>query len=168
MSTRGLYGFRKDGIDKLTFSPYDSFPDCLGKSIVNYVKKTPIKKMKEIFDKIGLIDADSIPSECEVVLNSYIGKLEIYNNGFVHMVDDKDFIYKSLFCEYCYIINLDTGKLEFWKGFQTTPDNTNRYGTVLKEGYYPCKLYETFDLKNIDINKTINRMVEIKHAPEIL
>ena len=34
MGTRGLYGFRKNGIDKLTYNHLDSYPDWLGKKVV--------------------------------------------------------------------------------------------------------------------------------------
>ena len=47
MSTRGCYGFRKNGIDKLTYNHCDSYPDCLGKTMMEFCKKTSIKEMNE-------------------------------------------------------------------------------------------------------------------------
>ena len=37
MGTRGLWGFRKDGKDKLTYNHFDSYPDCLGHTIVEFL-----------------------------------------------------------------------------------------------------------------------------------
>ena len=49
------------------------------------------------------------------------GDLNVYKNGLRYMIDNHDFIKDSLFCEYAYIINLDTKRLEFYVGFQKTP-----------------------------------------------
>ena len=66
-----------------------------------------------------------------------------------YMIDSSDFIKDSLFCEYAYIVNLDSGMLEFWKGFQKEPDPGNRYGCEVSTRcdwcdpvvcYYPCRL----------------------------
>jgi len=33
MGTRGAYGFRKNGIDKVTYNHFDSYPEQLGESL---------------------------------------------------------------------------------------------------------------------------------------
>lgn len=76
------------------------------------------------------------------------GRLSFYDNKKSNerlMCDDNDFIKDSLFCEWAYIINLDTNNLEIWKGFQTKPQKDNRYGNKCYkvrsgEKYYPCVL----------------------------
>jgi len=72
------------------------------------------------------------------------------------MIDSKDFPKASLFCEYAYIVNFDTGKLECYRGFQTFRHKRGRYasadGIVPYEGadpYYGCKLVKTFNLVKI-------------------
>lgn len=161
MGTRGCYGFRKNGIDKLTYNHFDSYPDCLGHDIVQFCKETSIEEMNEIFDRIVLVDEDSNPTaeqieECMEYYNGAVGhettndwycllreaqgNLNAYKNGLKYMIDNHDFIKNSLFCEYAYIINLDTNCLEFWVGFQKNPDVNNRYGTEEENGYYPCKM----------------------------
>ena len=70
------------------------------------------------------------------------------------MIDSKGFIKNSLICEYGYIINLDTGKLECWLGYQREPDTSNRYGTkpfdALGTGiYYPCRNVMEVKLEDI-------------------
>jgi len=83
------------------------------------------------------------------------------------MMEYGDFIKNSLFCEYAYIINLDTKKMEFWKGFQHKPNPNNRYGTKPRNGYkddyYPCKMVATYSLlpryiAKRDVDKTIADM----------
>ena len=65
------------------------------------------------------------------------------------MIDNHDFILDSLFCEYVYIINLDTNMLECWKGFQTIPNKGNRYGQECNENYYPCDMVALYELNDI-------------------
>lgn len=54
MGTRGCYGFRKNGMDKLTYNHFDSYPDCLGHTMVKFCKATSISELNEIFDKLIL------------------------------------------------------------------------------------------------------------------
>ena len=168
MGTRGCYGFRKNGIDKLTYNHFDSYPDYLGRKIVEFCKETSIKKMNEIFNKIILVDENTKPTKEQITecLNYYNGNvsnqtvddwycllreaqgdIDVYKNGLRYMIDDHDFIKNSLFCEYAYIINLDTNSLEFWVGFQKEPDVTNRYGTEKEDGYYPCKMVAYYPIE---------------------
>ena len=38
MGTRGLYGFRKNGVDKVTYNHYDSYPEYLGRNILEFIR----------------------------------------------------------------------------------------------------------------------------------
>jgi len=172
MSTRGLFGFRKNGIDKAMYNHYDSYPDYLGKNVIDWLQNVltikSAEKLNEIFDKIVLVDADEKPNETE---KAELDECWLYDNsgecqdwysllhklqgnpslieeiadtyGKVYMCNDISFIKNSLFCEYAYIVNLDEGVLELWKGFQTKPWSENRYGTdaisSVRNEYYPCK-----------------------------
>lgn len=168
MGTRGCYGFRKNGVDKLTYNHFDSYPDYLGEIMVRFCKETSIKELNEIFDKIILVDELSKPTKEQIaeciefydgtvsnqtpndwycLLRNAQGNPSAYKNGLKYMNDCGDFIKDSLFCEYAYIINLDTNCLEFWVGFQKEPDSSNRYGTEDDRGYYPCKMVSYYPLK---------------------
>ena len=187
MGTRGLYGLRRIGMDKVTYNHFDSYPDVLGKSVVEFCSQTTEEAMKRFYDKIVLVDETSTPSQDQIsfcqraemvdtsvgggttrdwycILRGLQGDLaktfaisEKY--GKAYMIDNRGFIEDSLFCEYAYIINLDTHKLEFWVGFQKTPDYTNRYGTHSDGEYYPCRLaleIPLFDTKDVD--EVVRRM----------
>jgi hypothetical protein len=175
MGTRGCYGFRKDGQDKLTYNHYDSYPSCLGKNIVDFIQSTSIEEMKNIFEKIVLVKDKDLPSDEELVLwkltdtislgkfdwysflSEYQGDLSYYKKDDAkYMENGNDFIKDSLFCEWAYIINLDTNELEVYKGFQSEP-HENRYTDYVYESnsgdkYYPCRLVATYDLDNIPDN----------------
>jgi hypothetical protein len=80
------------------------------------------------------------------------GDLECYKNGLRYMIDNKNFIKDSLFCEWGYIINLDDNILEVYEGFQTEPQD-NRYKTDKSldyaKKYYNCALIKRIPLKDI-------------------
>lgn len=175
MGTRGLYGFRKNGVDKTTYNHFDSYPECLGRNILEFIRNHG-EKLNSIFDNIIMVNEDDIPTkeqieECKeycdtsvskqteeewyCLLHETQGDLEPYINGLKYMIDSHEFILDSLFCEYAYIINLDTNKLEFWVGFQKKPDETNRYGIEMYDNYYPCKLIKEYDLDMIMNNQEL-------------
>ena len=187
MGTRGCYGFRKNGIDKFAYNHFDSYPDCLGHDIVQFCKETSIEEMNEIFDRIILVDKRSKPDSDHVkecmkyydgtvgnqtiydwycLLRNTQGDLNVYKNGLRYMIDNNDSIKDSLFCEYAYIINLDTNCLEFYIGFQHEPDATNRYGTEEDRGYYPCKMVAEYPLEpeymdEYSVEEYVNAMNEL-------
>jgi hypothetical protein len=39
MGTRGLFGFRCDGTDKLAYNHLDSYPDCLGEKMLTCIRE---------------------------------------------------------------------------------------------------------------------------------
>lgn len=178
MGTRGLFGFRKNGIDKAMYNQYDSYPECLGRKVIDWLKTVTPEKLNEMFDKIVLVNADEKPNETE---KAELKECELYGDdrnseewywaihaiqgnpsliekiadtyGKVYMTDDISFIKESVFCEYAYIVNLDEGVLEFWKGWQTKPWSENRYGTDEVSGtskkYYPCKRISILRFRDI-------------------
>lgn len=174
MGTRGCYGFRKNGADKLTYNHFDSYPDCLGHTMVKFCKATSISELNEIFDKLILVNESAKPTaeqikECKqyydgnvsrktvedwyCLLRNAQGDLDAYKNGLKYMIDNCGFIKDSLWCEYAYIINLDTEELEFWVGDQDKPDIYNRYGVERDGNYYPCKMMASYPLTTISLNE---------------
>lgn len=171
MGTRGIYGIRKDGTDKLTYNHYDSYPEGLGKAVVNFIISTPNDQIKKIFDQIELVNESDKPTAEQIkncapytdlhvsnqsindwycLLRGAQGDLGVYKDGLRYMIDNHDFIKDSLFCEWGYIINLDNQTLEVYEGFQTEP-NHNRYACEPDSDskYFNCKLIAEFPLDNI-------------------
>ena len=48
MSTRGVYGFRKNNTDKITYNHYDSYPSGLGNVILKFIQGTPLESLNFI------------------------------------------------------------------------------------------------------------------------
>lgn len=53
--------------------------------------------------------------------------IDVDDNPLRWMIDGHDFLADSLFCEYAYIINLDTKRLEFYVGSNQDGNATGRY-----------------------------------------
>lgn len=70
-----------------------------------------------------------------------------------------DFAYDSLFCEYCYIINLDTMELEVYKGFnREILDKNERFYKENPDdrGYYGVKLWGKIKLEDLTVGKFLD------------
>lgn len=123
MSTRGAIGFRFNGTDKIAYNRWDSYPDGLGMSLIEWLKDKTIDELKDECEDIVLVD------DCRNI--AWDG------NGFNQEFQDaKDFLFDSLFCEYAYIINLDSNMLEFYTGFNNDENAPGRYAKCLN----PCEL----------------------------
>jgi hypothetical protein len=173
MGTRGAYGFYKGGVNKITYNHFDSNPEDLGMDIVNYIKSKTIGELNNDFDIITMVKSDDKPTTEQLlkcadyydgnvsnqspedwycVLREAQGDLDAHvKTGF--MIDNEDFLKDSLFCEWAYIINLDTNKLEVYEGFQKKKSKT-RYQPEKSDwqGYWGCKLIKEFPLdENIEV-----------------
>lgn len=176
MGTRGLVGVRIDGVDKLTYNHFDSYPSGLGQEIVEYLRN--VSDMEEEIEKarkLQLVQEGDKPSRKDMkkyikyadlnvgsrkandwycLLRNLQGDLPALLNAGV-MIDSAEFINDSLFCEWGYIVNFDDMILEVYKGFQQKAHSNGRYASVAgtpDRGYYPCALVKTFHLNNLPSN----------------
>ena len=142
------------------FNHYDSYPGGSGVYILEFIKKVNIgcgwDKIKESVSSMSTIEDDY--GNFEIGIEDFLSRL--YNGKIKNTNTDSEFIKDSLFCEYAYIINLDSMKLEFYNGFQKKPQIGNRFGVELKKGYYPCRLVYVFDLY-ADIYGVDQKMIKI-------
>ena len=170
MSSRGAYGFYKDNTNKITYNHYDSYPSVLGKSIINFIVNTTNQEMEKIFHDIELVNENEGPSDDQLediknytpvddcktwysALNFSQGDLIPYKQGLKYMCGGYEkFIEDSLMCEYAYIINLDDGVLEFYKGKNKRQRNEYRYKSsnpvIINDDitYYACSLVRKYPL----------------------
>jgi hypothetical protein len=112
----------------------------------------------------GTKTAENITMYC--FLHEFQGRLYKYDEypEIDLMIDNHDFIKCSLFCEWAYIINLDTNKLEVWEGFQEKPQENNRYGVEKDNGFYPCALVKEIDFQEIKlVDFNLEKTLEGKH-----
>ena len=181
MGTRGAIGFISDKKEYITYNHFDSYPDGLGNDVLNFLNSTrlTVDVMKERVKEIRLINerkdepTDEDIKKCMLaktvntgvseqsfqdwycLLREAQGKLDKYLEVGI-MPDNHDFLLDSLFCEWAYIINLDTSKLEVYKGFNRNQNGKGRYAkkylkTEHRETveYYGVTLVAEIDLFNL-------------------
>ncbi len=162
MSTRGAWGLRKNGQDKLTYNHYDSYPSGLGRTIAEFVAKTPVTKLHGIFDRVELVEEEGgLSPEQQSALGAKPGSTwynalryaqgepDAYLNGLAYMTDGAFFMHDGLCCEWAYVINLDTGRLEVYKGFQTTKGEGRYAGEEPEDGYWGVGLVTEIQLDRV-------------------
>ena len=166
MSTRGVWGFYHNGTTKATYNHFDSYPTVLGEAVRQFVKANT--DMQAIFDRIIMVSRNAKPTgkqirECAAYLDTNVhkrtqndwycllrksqGKPDCYADGLRYMMDSQTFLQDSVWCEWGYIINLDDGVVEVYRGFQKTRDD-NRYALDAPDdsGYWHCKLQRRIPL----------------------
>jgi hypothetical protein len=155
MGTRGAFGYvgtvEGEELTKVTYNHWDSYPSVLGCKIVNYIKGKSFDDMRKDFSKIQLVSEEDTPAkeqveECSLaettntdvggqseedwycLLRGAQGDLDKHANV-GYMIDSQVFLYDSLFCEWAYILNMDTKELEIYRGFQKDKNKVKgRYG----------------------------------------
>lgn len=168
MGTRGIYGFIVDGVEKIGYNHSDSYPSWLGTRILNELRSSDIKELADRARRLQVIEDESrwpTPEQISEViaktgtpngdsrdwywlLRDTQGDLEMtLRSGYV--IDYADFARDSLFCEWGYLVNFDTGFLEIYKGFQTEPHAEGRFSALpALDGteYYPVRLIAAYSL----------------------
>lgn len=175
MGTRGSIGVRVDGVDKLAYNHFDSYPEGLGvdmlaqaRALAKDANAAQMARDLRVVDEDTPVTAEDIekyghmmnlgvgeqsPTDWYCLLREAQGSLrECLDMGV--MLDAGDFIRDSLFCEWAYIINFDTRKLEVYEGFKDAPHTLGRFATMGPperngDTYYPCALIAEFDLDNL-------------------
>lgn len=185
MSTRGALGFRIHGTDKISYNHYDSYPAGLGETTLAFLKTAlkDEKRLRERVDALRVVQEDEKPTFEDVqrlrpytdlrisnqsvtdwycLLRETQGDLEkILKAGVI--ADYKEFLSDSIFCEWAYIINLDTRVFEVYQGFQEKPHAAGRYarlhvpgpgekdtyGYPVHKSYYPVALIAEFDFDSL-------------------
>lgn len=152
MGTRGIIGFKMNEKNYFTYNHFDSYPSGVGITLLEECRNIENwETVKEFIKKLELVDDGEQPSKemiekysehkntgvGELATNTKVhtwyqllrevqGTLKPFMNGEItHMVDYADFIKESLFCEWAYIINLDTMKFEIKNGIPDTEFDLN-------------------------------------------
>ena len=177
MGTRGCFGFLNDGVLKITYNHFDSYPAYLGCQMCEAVASIAdrVDEARSRVAEIVMVKADSTPTPeqieaCEGYLNLGVAghtdqdwycllreaqgqPLVWIDEGLNCMSDGSSFVNDSLFCEWGYIINLDDQTLEIYIGFQREEHNRGRFAGPIVEGYAPIALLATLSFGEIPRSK---------------
>jgi hypothetical protein len=156
MSVRGVFGFRLNGKDKVSYNHRTSEPSGLGISMAEFVRTTPAAELRTIAAGIELVDRRTAPTaeqiaDCKaftdtgisthqrqdwyVLLAKAEGNPNAWRKGLRYMPDASASLHNSLVCEWAYIVDVDTDTFEIYTGLQKHK-GTGRYNdewTVLQD-----------------------------------
>lgn len=65
MGTRGVFGFHKDGVDKIMYNHFDSYPSELGVTMKTFTQKHSIEEMRRAFDGIIMVEDGGKPTPAQ-------------------------------------------------------------------------------------------------------
>ena len=123
MGTRGAIGFRSNGVDKVTYNHYDSYPTGLGFDLMKELNKAKmcVKAMRRRFEQIEMWNGKCDFTEGGALLK-YLETLK--------MDKSNNFMEDSLWCEWAYVVNLDDEVLEIYEGANKDKDALGRYASL--------------------------------------
>jgi len=157
MGTRGYVGFRLYDEDKGVYNHLDSYPSDLGLRVMTFVKD--IQSMLELKQAVMCLT----PSDDDTT--SISGGFELFeaisnfNGGQIFIEEYSGFLECSMMCEWAYIINLDSGKLEIYKGYNKDPNAKGRYAHLFDEDQVNNEYYGVALLLKLPFDK-IKSMTE--------
>lgn len=146
----------------------DGYPSLLGVRILNFLRQE--LKVGEFLEKLICLRQLSYSEANALRKASYVAgspqwpELEydtlgdemlqgIQSGKFKQTYSELSFAADSLFCEWCYVIDLDKKKFEVYNGFNQSPlPETERFFFLQKKKmkeYYPIRLKASFGLKRL-------------------
>lgn len=157
MGTRGFIGFVVDGVEKITYNHWDSYPSGLGASMLKWLHEqaadhealglegtrlraslltmvtdeTPITP--EVLEKCKKWANTDVGGRSESItwyqlLRETQGDPEAtLEAGYAE--DNKEFAFDSVFCEWGYLVDFDANTFEVYEGFQDEPPTEGRWAT---------------------------------------
>lgn len=178
MGTRGAWGFRIGGQDKITYNHFDSYLEGLGDSLVRELrtrqKSHPewLHQLRAEVRQLELVGEEDPPTSAQKARLEPFADLRV-NTGSLDdwycllrqtqgdlnttlkagiMIDRQDFLHDSMFCVFAYIINLDDETFEVYRGVQDSPHNHGRYSAAAADSeydYYGVALVKTIPLNDL-------------------
>lgn len=185
MGTRNLTCVVHEGTYKVAkYGQWDGYPDSLGVGILQFLldgfdKETFIQslnktrfvtddEMKALWKEAGAddsgwatMDVSDRFKKTNFALSRDCGGddlLELIQKGEVDkQTNSLNFAADGLFCEWCYVIDLDKNTFEVYKGFNKTElDSSERFAVLnrVKEEYTPVRHVKTYSLDNLPNEET--------------
>lgn len=154
MGTRHLIVVQIDGEYKIAqYGQWDGYPAGQGTTVLNFLKTADLEAFKSKLRRLRWL-SDEECSAVDKIKNwpkAYPWLSRDAGAKILAMVADHEtplalgnsiiFAEDSLFCEWAYVIDFDTGVLEVWKGFKKDAVADGRFPAAIGEnGYGPIQL----------------------------
>ena len=186
LGSRGLIGIKYENIFVGITNSFNAFPDKLGFWVIEVIKEllkeNGMPKFKERLKQLIITSGDYKPELSHRMLFSNRGNVKIestktredlengeflrriYNGNLKKISNEILFGYNGLFCEFAYILNLDTYKLEFYMGNRPNflSDKTGLFSNYIcnisddrKHTYYSVQKIEEYSLTSLPTIKIL-------------
>lgn len=182
MGTRNLTMVIENAEPKVAqYGQWDGYPSGQGITILDFLNSTNIEEFTKKLQSVKFIDKDKneeideylksigstdgwMTSDQSALYKAKYPYLSRDHGGdilrlimestddIIWINDSRDFVNDSLFCEWCYVIDLDKKTFEIYEGFIQSPiSETERFYSKEpnKGGYYPVKLVKSFSLESL-------------------
>jgi hypothetical protein len=119
----GFVGYQKNGNIKGFYIPYGSSYSDVGKNVLYKYMEYTIEEIEIFFrNKIAYVKEDiikEIMSNASEILNAD------WKNSVFTIEEDSEFLKNGLYCEFGYVFNFDTNKLDLYRGLFDFPQSDN-------------------------------------------
>lgn len=190
MGTRHITAVYVDGAYKVAqYGQLDGYPDGAGLSVLQFARTIADKEARKAF-------ADKVRA-CRFITDEEADELERkYRSGEIKALDAEypafsrntgdeilglisehgvrvlhnqiEFVANGLFCEWVWVIDLDSGRFEGWKGWQGSPPECEDRWTFLldkcEDGYYTPALAGDFPLDDLPTDKEFLDAFKVEEA----
>ena len=202
MGTRGYIGITSGNLFRGAYNHLDSYPDGLGSDAVNFAlwaDQNP-EKAREIA-RLPIVEGQDKPSDKTLdqlkaggfwqnvdqgdnyyaALRNCQGDFRKYLSAGMIIADESpfgSFMEDSLFCEFAYLVDLDSKTLDFYVGLQTESPSDGLFKGAQKpqdwqpeyEGekyYYPVNRLASIPFSELsDLNSVIAKMNELAYLDD--
>lgn len=152
------------------YGQWDGYPKGQGTVILDFLRKANLKRFRKRVEAVREITpeedkmvealgSDKWPEKYPYLSRDIGAKIlpYIYQHELpTGLSINPEFAADSVFCEWAYVIDLDTQKFEVYKGFNKTPltasDRFYHLRTLCRKecpGYYPVKMIKEFSLSEL-------------------
>jgi hypothetical protein len=203
MGTRNLTMVISEGKTRIAqYGQWDGYPEGQGLTALNFLLSADLEHFKsqllkcrfitpskqraidKFLEKIGCKNGWLDTNQAEkyhakfplLTRDNGAGILKLIDNEqskVIWLHNDTDFVADSLFCEWAYVIDLDKGTFEIYKGFNHNPlEETERFFPLTEKNktfrdktYYPVRHFKTYSLSELPtVEVYLNEMKVLKES----
>lgn len=197
MGTRNLTMVIKSGRTRVAqYGQWDGYPEGQGTTILNFLREcnmerfkkrietgvrflnpSDVKERKEFLTSIGATDGWLNMNQSSKYNKKFPYDSRDHGGEILQLIYDADdkvvlqnsasFAQNGLFCEWAYVVNLDTMKLEVYNGFRKSAVEGSRFGDKLQDhGYMPVQPLMEFDLNNLPTEEEFVSQLTVEDEDE--
>lgn len=166
MGTRNLTAVVMDGEYKIAqYGQWDGYPEGQGLVALDFLKNHDLSKFRKILNDVKFLDVENMTEkEIQHINDNFktdynhlsrehgAGILKLVFDGARELKNDISFAKDSLFCEWAYVIDLDSNKFEVYTGFNKGNLLVGRFASEDSNSdseYGPVVLAKAYDLNNL-------------------